>query len=618
MNIKELNILPEVIKAIDEMSYVDFTPVQVEGIPVLLNGDDLIAEAPTGTGKTAAYSLPMFSKINFESNDVQGLVICPTRELAVQVTKEINKFSIYIKNARTCVIYGGQRVDYQIKALKREPQIVVGTPGRMIDLIDRGKLNLSHISYLILDECDEMLDMGFIRDIDKILSHIKNKHQTGLFSATISKEIKALAKKYISPDAKSVKIVRKMNKENQIAQKYVRVKEEDKKDAIVSLLMQLSFKQAFIFCRTKHKVKQIAKMLADRTPFAVTCLHGNLSQNQRDKAMEDFRLRKCQVMVATDIAARGIDVAHVDTVINYDIPEQDEYYLHRIGRTGRVDDTGVSYTFINKSQIGMVKKYESMTNNIVEEYKLNLQKVEETNMDKYLESLSGLLNQDLSKEEQDISDAIKEYKEKLNKDVSLELIAASLLKKLKQEVSGERSFSEKHKEGIERNKERKLEKKMTFKSNPNAQRFFINIGAVDGMGEEDLIHFINKYAPEITKDDFSDIYIKGTFSFFEIPSEKTDVVMEKINNQTFGKREVHVELSERKENTRPGKKNFSRDGKVFNKDRVGNHSRGSSFEKRGYEKPSRDRGYSSGRSTKGRSTNRRTSHDRDRSFKGNR
>lgn len=568
MNINEITLDKNIIKAIQEMGYESFTPIQEKVLPILLNGEDLIGEAPTGTGKTAAYSLPMLNRLDFSNNLVQALIICPTRELAVQVEKEINKFSKHIDNAKAVVVYGGQNIAYQIKALKREPQIVVGTPGRILDLLSRNKLEFHHVTYLVLDECDEMLDMGFIRDINKILDQVTGKHQTSLFSATISKEVNKIATNYLDKDAKHVKVVREIDKENQIEQRYIKLNEEDKKLAIVSLLNSISFQRAFIFCRTKHKVMQIEKLLKKNTKHSVTCLHGNLRQNQRDKAMDAFRNYECNVMVATDIAARGLDVSDVDCVINYDIPEQDEYYLHRIGRTGRMDNKGISYTFINRKQTNMIKKYEAMSSNKISEYKLVLdailqakeeKKEGKKDMKQYLEDLKPLLNKDNVELTKEVEDACKEYSSLLGKEVTPTMLAAAILNDRLAHMNGNtiknrEAHSRSHDESISRNKE----KKIVFKHNSNAQRFFINIGAVDGLGKEDLIHFIKKYIPDIKDEDFSDVYIKGTFAFFELPKERTDAIMSGLNNQKFGKRDVHVELSEKEEKKTSTKKDYSR------------------------------------------------------------
>jgi ATP-dependent RNA helicase DeaD len=540
MKITELKLPETIQKALLEMGYEDFTAIQEMTLPALLNGEDVIAEAPTGTGKTAAYCLPMLTRIDATNPAVQALVVCPTRELAIQVVEEIHKFSKYTKGIRYAAIYGGQKINNQLRQLKNLPQILVGCPGRLNDLIERKAISLSKVGYLVLDECDEMLEMGFIRDVNKIIEKVTSPHQTALFSATISPEIKKVAARYLDSAAKRVTIKRTPTQENQIAQKYVLVSEEKKKQAIVDLLTSLSFARAFVFCRTKHKVMQIAKLLTKSTRHAVVMLQGNLSQNKRDQAMKAFRDYDANVMVATDIAARGIDVNDVDLVVNYDIPEEDEFYLHRIGRTGRVDKNGTSYTFMTKSELPLTKKYEAMTHCPIEQYVINKGDV----MKKYLENLK--LDDDLSAEKKAIEEVCLTLSAKAGHQVTPEDLAAALLKEKLAEpsspIADEKDRSFRHDESIERNKERKR-----FETDPNNQRFFINIGFEDGADEEKVKSFVMKFCKGLELDDFADVYLKGTFSFFEVPKDVTSDIVHNLEGTHFGEKLIHVEKTERPE-----------------------------------------------------------------------
>ena len=545
MKITEITLPEPLTKAVTEMGYAEFTSVQEQTLPALLAGQDVLAEAPTGTGKTAAYSLPMLTSI--KTNDiVEGLVICPTRELAIQVISEITKFSKYMPSIKTATIYGGQNVATQLSRLRRKPQIVVGTPGRLNDLIERRALDLSKVHYLVLDECDEMLEMGFIKDVNRIIDKVTGPHQTSLFSATISPEIKKIANRYLKGEVKKVEIKRTLTQENQIAQKYVLVSEEKKKEAIVAMINSLSFTRAFVFCRTKHKVMQIEKILTKATSHAITSLQGNLSQNKRDRAMKSFRTYECDVMVATDIAARGIDVNDVDLVINYDIPEEDEFYLHRIGRTGRVDKTGTSYTFISQGQKGMIKKYETMTHCPIAQYVIDRGNVMKT----YLESLEPKLKDDLTAEKTAVQEACAALSEKEGRTVLPVELAAILLKDkmsvpVKETLAAyepreEKSYSEGHSRSIERNVEKKK-----FVTNPDNQRFFINVGFEDGANDVSIKNFIMKYAKDVEEDDFADVYVRGTFSFFELPKDLSTSIIEKIEGTHYGEKLMHVEKTDR-------------------------------------------------------------------------
>jgi len=542
MKITDLNLPEPIEKALIEMKYVDFTAIQEMTLPSLLKGNDVLAEAPTGTGKTAAYCLPLLVKINQANSAVQALVVCPTRELAIQVVSELHKFSKFLPSVRYVAIYGGQKVATQLRELKSHPQIIVGTPGRLNDLIERKAISLSQVNYLVLDECDEMLEMGFIKDVNKIIEKVTSPHQTALFSATISPEIKKVANHYLAPDCERVAIKRTPTQENQIAQKYVLVKEAAKKEAIVNLLTSLSFNRAFVFCRTKHKVMQIAKLLTKTTNHAVVMLQGNLSQNRRDKAMEAFRNYDANVMVATDIAARGIDVNDVDLVVNYDVPEEDEFYLHRIGRTGRVDKNGTSYTFLTREEQSLIKKYEIMTHCPLTEYVINKGDV----MKKYLTNLEPKLKEDLSAEKQAVSEVCATLSEKEGREVTpLELAAALLKDKMAEPESAlpeEKDRSFRHDQSIERNKERKK-----FVTDPNNQRFFINIGFEDGADEAALKSFVMKSVKSLELDDFADVYLKGTFSFFEVPKDVSADIVHNLEGTYFKEKLIHVEKTERPE-----------------------------------------------------------------------
>ena len=561
MKITEIALSPELEKALSDLAYEEFTAIQEKTLPPLLSGQDVLAEAPTGTGKTAAYSLPMLSRLDFTKPAVQALVVCPTRELAIQVIEELSKFGKYLPKFTSVCIYGGQKVSTQLRGLSKKPQVVVGTPGRLNDLIERGALSLAKVTYLVLDECDEMLEMGFIKDVNKIIEKVTSPHQTALFSATISPEIRKVAERYLKKDAFQAAIKRTPSQENQIAQKYVLVKEADKKDAIVGLLTSLSFTRAFVFCRTKHKVMQIAKLLQKTTTHAVVSLQGNLSQNKRDKAMEAFRSYDANVMVATDIAARGIDVSDVDLVVNYDIPEEDEFYLRRIGRTGRVDKNGASYTFMTKEELPLLKKYEKMTHCPIEQYVIDQGDV----MKKYLENLEPNLKDDLTKEKEAITEACENLSKKEGREVTPIELAAILLKERmadpESSVPYEKDYSRKHDDSIERNKERKV-----FKTDPANQRFFINVGFEDGANEQTLKGFIVTAAKGLALTDFSDLYLKGTFSFFEVPKTLSDLIINSLEGTSFKGKLVHVEKTERPEQTgekKPFKKYSHDDHHVF-------------------------------------------------------
>ena len=553
MKFKELKLNENILRSIDDLNYIDLTPIQEQSINFLLDGFDVMGEAPTGTGKTLAYALPLIQNLDLTNENIQALVLCPTRELAIQSADEIRKVLTHTENVAVLPIYGGQDIHRQILQLKKRPKIIVGTPGRILDHIERRTIKLDNIKMFVLDECDEMLDMGFAPSVDKIESCIHCEHQSVLFSATISKEIAKISKKYLKNDAKVIRTGQKENESKLIAQYYIDVKEDNKLDTLRMMLDTFSYDSVFVFCRTKRNVDKLQNSLK-KLGYKISYLHGDLPQKKRDDNMRAFKSRENKILIATDVAARGIDVSNVDFVVNYSLPDQDEFYLHRIGRTGRANKEGKAFTFINTNQKSMLKVYESLTGDVIKRYSL-LSKKEKEKMDmkKVLENVKNTIRgNDLDEAESLVGETLIEW-EKSGISCDSTKLAAALLKELvsikdvqaskpdDNYVRERKTFSKsKEKPSFER-PERKQ-----FSSNPNAQRFFINIGEVDGLNNKELMNFVSKYVPEIKDSDFSDIYIKNTFSFFELPKDDTSAIMEKINGTTYGSRDVRVELSERK------------------------------------------------------------------------
>ncbi|WP_338812547.1 DEAD/DEAH box helicase [Bernardetia sp. Wsw4-3y2] len=350
----DMNLSDEVKRAVESMGFESPSPIQAEAIPHLLEGRDVIGQAQTGTGKTAAFGIPLIERIikanensEFDRNSrlPKGIILCPTRELAVQVAGELEKLAKYRKDIFVTAIYGGESIEKQIRNLKRGVQIVVGTPGRTIDHIKRGTLKLEEITNIILDEADEMLNMGFKEDIELILEQITTEHQTVLFSATMPKPILQIAKKYQN-NPEIVKVISKELTSDNIEQSFLPINPNYKTDVLVRLLAYNGWESMLIFCNTKQRTDEVAETLIQKG-YAAEALHGDLAQHQRNLVMNKFRHGRVQILVATDVAARGIDVDNVEAVINYDVPLDPEYYVHRIGRTGRAGNKGVSITFIS-------------------------------------------------------------------------------------------------------------------------------------------------------------------------------------------------------------------------------------------------------------------------------
>ncbi|GHH98905.1 DEAD/DEAH box helicase [Neobacillus kokaensis] len=352
---QEIGISEPIQRAITDMGFEEASPIQEKAIPVALTGKDIIGQAQTGTGKTAAFAIPILEKVDTSKKYVQAIAIAPTRELAIQVSEEINRLAKYT-GITSLPIYGGQSIDRQIKALKKGPHIITGTPGRLLDHIKRKTLKLDRISVVVLDEADEMLDMGFLEDIERILKETPEDKQTLLFSATMPKPIQNLAEKFMR-DPELVKMKAKEVTSPTVKQVYYEVNERDKFEVLCRLLDVYNPDLAVIFGRTKRRVDELSDALNKRG-YLAEGLHGDLNQRQRDVVMNKFRDGNIDILVATDVAARGIDVSGVTHVYNFDIPQDPESYVHRIGRTGRAGKTGLAITFATPREIGQIRSIE--------------------------------------------------------------------------------------------------------------------------------------------------------------------------------------------------------------------------------------------------------------------
>lgn len=371
-----------IVRAIREMGFEKLSPIQEQAIPYLLQGEDIIGQAQTGTGKTAAFGIPAIQHINPDVKKLQTIILCPTRELAIQAAEELRKIAKYMHGIKVLPVYGGQDISRQIAGL-RGVQIIVGTPGRVMDHMRRRTIKLDLVNMVVLDEADEMLNMGFREDMELIIGQIPGEHQTALFSATMPKPILEITDRFQN-DAKLVKVAAQELTIPLVSQKFYRVKNQDKDAACVRLLEYYQPKLTLIFCNTKKKVDELSDLLKEQG-FQAEGLHGDLSQAQRDAVMKRFRNGGTSILIATDVAARGIDVDDVEAVINYDIPQDIEYYVHRIGRTGRAGRKGRSFTFANSREIYKIREIERVCHTTITEKKLpGAAKVLKAKADKYL------------------------------------------------------------------------------------------------------------------------------------------------------------------------------------------------------------------------------------------
>ncbi|MHB1406576.1 MAG: DEAD/DEAH box helicase [Desulfitobacteriaceae bacterium] len=354
----DLGLSDEIIRSVSTMGFEEATPIQQETIPLAMQGRDIIGQAQTGTGKTAAFGIPLLERLAVDSEHIQGIVLTPTRELAVQVAEELNKLGQF-KGIRTLPIYGGQEIERQIRALKKRPHVIVATPGRLMDHMRRHTIRLQEIKIVILDEADEMLNMGFVEDIETILQEVPEERQTLLFSATMPRQIQNLAQRFM----KNPEIIRTKSKEitvSNIEQHYMEVQEKLKFDVLCRLLDIQSPELAIVFGRTKRRVDELSEALTKRG-YSAEGIHGDLTQSKRDSVMRQFKDGTIEVLVATDVAARGLDIGGVTHVYNFDIPQDPEGYVHRIGRTGRAGKTGLALTFVTPREMDHLRLIEQIT-----------------------------------------------------------------------------------------------------------------------------------------------------------------------------------------------------------------------------------------------------------------
>lgn len=359
INFKDLKLSDEVERALDDMGFEEATPIQIQSIPYILENRDVLGQAQTGTGKTCAFGIPTIEKINLDQDDIQVLVLCPTRELAIQSAKELKNVAKYKKEVRILPIYGGQPIERQIVSLKKHPQIIIGTPGRVMDHIRRHTIKFTNLKMIILDEADEMLNMGFREDIDTILTKAPEQIQTILFSATMSRDILEITGKY-QKDPVKIKITHKVLTVPSVEQYSLEVNPNNKLEVLSRLIDVNNIKLGLVFCNTKRQVDELASSLQARG-YSAEALHGDMRQESRDKVMAQFRKGNIEILIATDVAARGIDVNNVEAVFNYDLPNDEEYYVHRIGRTGRAGKTGKAFTFVSGREIIKLKDIQRFT-----------------------------------------------------------------------------------------------------------------------------------------------------------------------------------------------------------------------------------------------------------------
>lgn len=537
LSFKDLNISSELQKAITDMGFEEATPIQSQSIPHILNGNDLIGQAQTGTGKTCAFGIPAVELINPEIDSIQVLVLCPTRELAIQSSEEIKSLLKYKEGIRILPIYGGQPIDRQIMSLKKRPQIIIGTPGRVMDHMRRKTLKFEHLKMIVLDEADEMLNMGFREDIDTILEKVPDERQTILFSATMSKEILDITKKY-QKDPIHIKIAHKELTVPLIEQYYLEVKESAKLEVLSRLLDTNDIKLSLVFCNTKRKVDELKASLQSRG-FSAEALHGDMRQEQRDKVMSMFRKGNFDILIATDVAARGIDVDDVEAVFNYDLPSDDEYYVHRIGRTGRAGRAGKAFTFISGREIYKLKDIQRYTKSTIKFMKPpSINEVEEKKMSNILKSIKETLAKEkiskfanqIERFVEDINSEASESESSEESFVSSVDIAAALLELYMDQTC------------TQTNKVSEIDEDTEVTSEGGMVRFFINIGKENKIQPKHIIESLVA-SSGVPGKLVGSIDIHDRYSFVEVPKEFAPEVLKSMKNYTIKGKRINIEKS---------------------------------------------------------------------------
>jgi ATP-dependent RNA helicase DeaD len=524
----ELNLSPEVQKAIAEMGFEEATPIQSQAIPHVLAGRDVIGQAQTGTGKTCAFGIPAIEMLSPEIKGIQVLVLCPTRELAIQTAEELTNVAKYKRGVKILPIYGGQSIERQIMGLKQNPQIIIGTPGRVMDHMRRNTLKFKNLKLLTLDEADEMLDMGFREDIDTILTEIPAEKQTIFFSATMPRAILDLTNKY-QKNTFYIKIAHAELTVPSIEQYYLEARENTKLDVLTRLIDANNFKLSLVFCNTKKRVDEVATHLQSRG-YMAEALHGDMNQAQRDKVMNRFRKGLIDILIATDVAARGIDVDDIEAVFNYDLPSDEEYYVHRIGRTGRAGKAGLAYTFVSGRDFYKLKDIQRFTKSTILPLKPpSLLDVEETKINQIIENLKlTIANGKLGKYTTYIEKLLEDTtvgSEAENYITSLDIAAAFLKMALGPQYETD---------NIDSNSDR-----LTDGSGAKV-RLFMNVGHIDKLQPRDILQSIAT-ATGIPKKSIGSIEILDKFTFVEVPREYASDVITGLKDSKINGRRVNIE-----------------------------------------------------------------------------
>ena len=556
---EQLGLNEPILKAIKDMGFETPSEIQQKAIPTLLaNGADMVALAQTGTGKTAAFGFPLLQLIDTDSRVTQGLILSPTRELCLQIASELRNYAKYLPKVNVVAVYGGASIEEQARSLKKGAQIIVATPGRMQDMIRRNFVDITNINYCVLDEADEMLNMGFYEDITAILSHTPQEKSTWLFSATMPNEVAKIARKFMRKPIE-ITVGTRNQATNTVQHEYYIVSGRHRYQALKRLADANPDIFSVVFCRTKRDTQAVAEKLIE-DGYNAAALHGDLSQNQRDLVMKSFRARQIQMLVATDVAARGIDVDDITHVIHYQLPDEIETYNHRSGRTGRAGKSGISMVILPKSEVKKIKTIEKMIGQPFEQKQLP------SGMEICEIQLYHLAN---NLKNTEVNPAIDDYLPAIYKELQ-EVKREELIKKIFS-VEFTRFFNYyKNAENLSVENERESRSG----GNSDEVRYFINIGERDGYDWKSLKDFL-KATLNLGRDDVFKVDVKNSFSFFNTDADLSDLVMDTFNDFQLDGRFINVELSTKGAGRdRGGRKRGNDDGRRHGNDEGRNRKKG--------------------------------------------
>jgi ATP-dependent RNA helicase DeaD len=533
---KSLGLNAQLLKAVENLGFESPTEVQHKVIPILLeNNTDLVALAQTGTGKTAAFGFPILQKIDTENRNTQGLIISPTRELCLQITNDMTTYGQGLKNLNIVAIYGGASITEQAKKIKRGAQIIVATPGRLKDMIKRKMVNIRSIEYCVLDEADEMLNMGFYEDIKDILKNTPNDKDSWLFSATMPPEVNVIAKKFMH-DPKEITVGTKNSSAKNISHQYYIVGARERYSALRAVISLNTDIFGCVFCRTKIETQKVADKLI-KDGYKAAAIHGDLSQNQRDAVMQSFRKKKIQLLIATDVAARGIDVDDITHVINYQLPDEIEIYTHRSGRTGRAGKQGTSVIFVTKSDQRKIRMIENkLQTKLAKQEMPSNETILSNKVTHWINQIKNTpVKSDLNSY---LSKAIESLKD-IDKETLIELMLSYEFKNF--------DFNPKLNDSRERNVEQRInfdrsDKKINAPQDKD--RFFINVGARDQYEWQTLKDFLRSFL-KLGQDDVFQVEVMKNFSFFSTHKNHRDLVLKSFDNLIMDERKVNVELTKK-------------------------------------------------------------------------